>query len=149
MTVTDLWRLVSSVVVATMAVGFTGGCRSGPSPPYNVLFISIDTVRRDFLGCYGHHPRHAPGVSATPNLDALAAEGVRMLDAYASSSWTLPSHVSMMTGEPPVVHGVDTDEQGFAGAGVTLAEVLQRHGYRTVGLFSGPYLDPAWGFGRG
>src|SRR5205085_10492964 len=63
--------------------------------------------------------------------------------------WTLPSHVSMMTGETPVVHGVDTDQQGFEGAGVTLAELLQRHGYRTAGFFSVPYLEPTWGFGRG
>jgi arylsulfatase A-like enzyme len=125
------------------------GCRSDPPPRYNLLLVSIDTVRQDFLGCYGHVPRRAPGVSTSPHLDALAAAGVRMADAYASSSWTLPSHISMMTGQTPVVHGVDTDQQALAGPEPTLAELLGRHGYRTAGVFSGPYLEPMWGFGRG
>jgi hypothetical protein len=76
---------------------------------YNVLFISLDTVRQDVLGIYGHHPRHAPELSTTPNLDRFAYEGVRMAEAYASSSWTLPSHLSMMTGLPALAHGVETE----------------------------------------
>ena len=132
-------------------MGLAIGCqsRSGPVPRYNVLLVSLDTVRQDFLGCYGHRPRRAPDADVSPNLDALARQGVRMQDAYASSSWTLPSHLSMMTGQTPVVHSVDTDLQAFGGPQSTLAEVLRRHGYRTAGVFSGPLLEPLWGFGRG
>src|SRR5262245_7463810 len=62
---------------------------------YNVLLISIDSLRRDLLGCYGSRLPHAPGLSPTPQLDRLASAGVRFTDAYAPSSWTLPSHMSL------------------------------------------------------
>ncbi|HJQ74468.1 MAG TPA: sulfatase [Gaiellaceae bacterium] len=139
-----------SLLVATIGLAFLAGCGEHASPRrYNVLLVSLDTVRGDLLGCYGHRPRHAPGTSTSPNLDALAAAGVRMQDAYAPSSWTLPSHVSMMTGQTPLVHGIDTDEQALDGRLPTLADILHGHGYRTAGVFSGPYLESMWGFGRG
>lgn len=119
------------------------------APPVNVLLISLDTVRQDALGCYGRRPRHAPTLSPSPALDALAREGVRMVDAYASSSWTLPSHMSMMTGQPPLIHAVETDSGTLDPHTPTLAETLEHHGYRTAGIYSAPYLEPHWGFGRG
>src|SRR6185436_16838635 len=91
----------------------------------------------------------APALSPSPALDELARGGVRMIDAYASSSWTLPSHMSMMTGLLPLVHGVDTEGGTLDPALPTLAEILRDHGYRTVGIYSAPYVDPHWGFGRG
>ena len=115
----------------------------------NVLLISIDSLRRDALGCYGAKLPYAPGVSPTPNLDRLAASGVRMTDAYAPSPWTLPSHVSLLTGMSPLVHGVETDLQTMSAGSLTLAEVLRGAGYGTAGVFSGPYLEDVWGFGRG
>jgi arylsulfatase A-like enzyme len=115
-----------------LAVGLAGGC-GGPPPAYNVLLISLDTVRRDALGCYGASPVHAPGISPTPALDDLARQGVRMLDAYAPSSWTLPSHLSLMTGEPPLVHGVETEVGTLDPSSPTLAEILRQHGYRRSG----------------
>ncbi len=120
-----------------------------PRAPVNVLLISIDSLRRDYLGCYGARFPYAPGVSPTPRLDRLAAEGVRLADAYAPSPWTLPSHVSLMTGLSPVVHGVETDLHSMDPAQATLAAVLRAHGYQTAGVFSGPYLEPSWGFGAG
>jgi arylsulfatase A-like enzyme len=115
----------------------------------NVLLISIDSLRRDALGCYGAQLPYAPGVSPTPHLDLLAAEGVRLTDAYAPSPWTLPSHVSLLTGMSPLIHGVETDLQTLSSGSPTLAEVLRGSGYRTAGVFSGPYLENLWGFGRG
>jgi arylsulfatase A-like enzyme len=139
----------SRIVVLACVLTVTSCGRPAPPPRYNVLLISLDTVRRDVLGCYGRRPAHAPLTSPTPNLDALARDGVLMRDAYAPSSWTLPSHLSMMTGEPPLVHGVDYDTGTLAPAAPMLAEILQRAGYRTAGVFSAPYLEPHWGFGRG
>jgi arylsulfatase A-like enzyme len=125
--------------------------RSPPTPatPYNVLLISLDTVRQDFLGSYGHRPRHAPDLSPSPNLDRLAAEGVRMADAYAPSSWTLPSHISLLTGTTPLVHGVETEVITLDPSLPIMAEILGRHGYRTFGLYTAPYVGPHWGFARG
>jgi arylsulfatase A-like enzyme len=119
------------------------------APQYNVLLISLDTVRQDVLGCYGHRPRHAPEISPTPELDRLARDGVRMVDAYSPSSWTLPSHVSLLTGEPPLVHGVETEARTLDPETPTLAEILASGGYRTFAFYSAPYLEPHWGFARG
>src|SRR5205085_9054711 len=52
-------------------VAALGGCSRG-TPHYNVLLISLDTVRQDMLGCYGHRPRRAPGEAVTPAIDRLA-----------------------------------------------------------------------------
>ncbi|MCC6764613.1 MAG: sulfatase [Deltaproteobacteria bacterium] len=117
--------------------------------PYNVLFVSLDTVRQDVLGTYGHRPRFAPDASTSPALDRLAREGVRMADAYSSSSWTLPSHLSMFTGMAPLAHGVESESGVLDPAIATMAEILADHGYRTAGIYSAPFLDPHWGFGRG
>jgi len=49
----------------------------------------------------------------------------------------------------PLIHGVETDLQTMSSGSPTLAEVLRGSGYRTAGVFSGPYLESVWGFGRG
>ena len=63
---------------------------SGNKP--NIILITMDTTRSDHLSCYGYHK------NTTPNLDALAHEGVIFTNAYATSPWTLPSHASIFTG---------------------------------------------------
>jgi arylsulfatase A-like enzyme len=146
-----------AIALVSLALGVAGAAllwrgdpaRARRDAPFNVLFLSLDTVRQDVLGAYGHRPKRAPGASTTPMLDQLAREGVRMADAYASSSWTLPSHMSMMTGRPALAHGVETESGVLDPAIPTMAEILSNHGYRTAGIYSAPYLDPHWGFGRG
>ena len=140
------WR----AVVALFVIAAAASCVRAPrTPSYNVLLISLDTVRQDVLGCYGHRPRRAPDTSPSPALDQLARQGVRMVDAYSPSSWTLPSHLSMLTGQPPLVHGVETEVGTLDASSRTMAEILKAHGYRTAGIYSAPYLEPHWGFGRG
>lgn len=142
-----------AAALAALGIALVSGCATPSAPPapqpYNVLLISLDTVRQDFLGSYGHRPRRAPDVSPTPRLDRLAAEGARLLDARAPTSWTLPSHLSLLTGTTPLTHGVDTEAGVLANDIPTLAERLRREGYRTFGVYSAPYLDLHWGFARG
>jgi hypothetical protein len=113
----------------------------------NLLLISLDSVRADALGVYG--ARLASGESPTPHLDALAAGGLLYLDAHATTSWTLPSHTSLFTGLPELAHAVEQDGERLAAEIPTLAETLATAGYRTFGVYSGPYLDPRYGFARG
>ncbi len=115
----------------------------------NVLLISLDSVRRDMLSCYGYASPFAPEEKSTPNLDRLAAEGVLFEDAYATSSWTLPSHVTLLWGVPELVHAVELDSHRPADGIRNLTEVLQQNGRHTAGFYSGPYLDPRFGFARG
>jgi arylsulfatase A-like enzyme len=135
-----------------VAIAFAAVGRSAPglaAPRYNVLLISIDSLRRDAVGCYGARSPYAGDAAASPTLDRLATSGVRFDDAYAPSPWTLPSHVTLMTGRSPVAHQVETDLNTMRPGETTLAEILRGKGYRTAGVFSGPYLEPHWGFGLG
>ncbi|MFT5288500.1 MAG: arylsulfatase A-like enzyme [Planctomycetota bacterium] len=115
----------------------------------NVLLISLDSTRRDLLSVYGHEAIHAPGTPTSPELDRLASEGVLFEEAYSTTSWTLPSHWSLMTGEPELVHAVDLDHHRPSPGLVPIAESLSKAGYRTAGFFTGPYLEPQFGFDRG
>ncbi|MFQ5811355.1 MAG: sulfatase-like hydrolase/transferase, partial [Armatimonadota bacterium] len=66
----------------------------------NVLFIAIDTLRADYLGCYGY-PK-----PTSPTIDALAASGVCFENAFSVASYTHPNYTSMFTGRYPITHGV-------------------------------------------
>src|SRR5947199_8794285 len=71
-----------------------------------LLFITIDTLRADYLSCYGRK------TISTPPIDGLAARGVRCAQAIAQVPLTAPSHASILTGAYPQVHGV-RDMGGF------------------------------------
>src|SRR5690606_35084320 len=73
-----------------------------PAPP-NLLLISLDTLRKDHLSCYGH-PR-----PTSPFLDRFAAGAVRFEHCLSPSSHTLPSHASLLTGRLPPEHGAVND----------------------------------------
>ncbi len=109
----------------------------------NILLVSIDTLRADHVHCYGYERE------TTPNIDALAAEGVRFTQMTSSSSWTLPAHVTMLTGIPPQHHGVVNDGTKLGPQVTTLPEVLKGAGYQTAGFVSGVYLLPMYGFDQG
>jgi arylsulfatase A-like enzyme len=96
----------------------------------NLLLISIDTLRADHLGCYGY-PRNT-----TPTLDRLAAEGVLFENATAPSSWTVPSHASLLSGRYPRSHGVQEPEHRFPDDVETLASLLEHHGYASRGIIN-------------
>ena len=134
-------------MASLLAFGACSGTDDAPRP--NVLLISIDSLRRDLVGAYGFESPFAPGVSSSPTLDRLASEGALLENAYATTSWTLPSHLTMLTGHPELLHGVDMDQHVPDPSRRLLSERLQAVGYRTAGFFSGPYLDPDFDFARG
>jgi arylsulfatase A-like enzyme len=120
-----------------------------PSQKLNVVLISIDSVRRDHVGIYGRRPRYAPEVAITPNIDALAQQGVVFDDAFTTTSWTLPAHMALMTGRSDVAHGVQTDRFHRDPLHRTLAQAFSDDGYATGGFYSGPYLSDKYGFDAG
>src|SRR5436190_10200400 len=109
----------------------------------NVLLITIDTLRGDALGCYG-------GTARTPNIDALAAAGIRFTFAHAHSVVTLPSHASMLTGTYPFQHGLRENSGYRLAPGLpTLATLLKAQGFAT-GAFVGAFpLDARFGLTPG
>jgi arylsulfatase A-like enzyme/Tfp pilus assembly protein PilF len=108
----------------------------------NVLLVTIDTLRADRVGAFG-------GAYPTPTLDRLAAGGLRFTRAYAHAPTTLPAHASIFTGLLPPRHGVRVNGSELDGRPATLAELLERSGYRT-GAFVGSFvLDARFGLSRG
>jgi len=119
------------------------GCGSEPRP-YNVLIVSIDTLRADRLGCDGY------ARPTSPALDRLASEhAVRFAIAIAEAPWTLPSHVTLLSGLHPLSHGVRQPSQAPAAEVRLLAERLSELGHYTFGITDGGWLSEPWGFARG
>ncbi|MBC8329057.1 MAG: sulfatase-like hydrolase/transferase, partial [Planctomycetes bacterium] len=141
-------RLLLPVAVLAAAAGLWHASRRSP-PRYNLVLISIDSLVRDRLGLYGHRPQFAPKLAVSPRLDALARESVVFDDAQANSSWTLPVHMSLMTGLGDGGHQVVDDGHLLDPLRRTLAQQFRDAGAATAGFYSGPYLDPRFGFGRG
>lgn len=136
-----------------MAAEFVRWSRSGAPPPRrrrprgarpNVLLVSIDTLRADHLGCYGHDR------DVSPNIDDLAARGAVFLQAFSTASWTLPGHMSMLTSLYPSFHKLEA-RRGIRldSSETTLAELLKAAGYRTAGFVNHPFLSARWGFDEG
>jgi hypothetical protein len=118
-------------------------CTPPPRSVDNVVLISIDSLRADHVGAYGYAP------PTSPTLDSLAATGVRFERAYSTTSWTLPAHAALLSGWFDESHGATESNKTIAPGVPMLAEALSRAGIATTGIFSGPYLDPSFGFDRG
>lgn len=137
-----VWLVVRSGGAGEPAAGRDRVARHVDHPP-NVLFISVDMLRADHLHCYGYSR------PTSPRLDRLAAEGVLFQNEISSSSWTLPAHAALFTSLPDSVHGCTDTDKRLPSSLTTLAERFAAAGYLTAGFFSGPYLHPAFGLGRG
>lgn len=136
--------------VALALAGLVAGCGgSAVTRAENVLLISVDSLRLDHVGAHGRTNPNAPGESTTPAFDALAARGVRVDGARSTTSWTLPSHAALLTGLPDLLHGVVENRRRLNPELTTLAELLSAAGFGTAGFYSGPNLDPTFGFADG
>ena len=108
-----------------------GAYLQGRAPRPNVLLICIDDLRPD-LGCY--RPQGAPSTVVTPNLDSLAAEGVRFTSAWCQQALCNPSRASFLTGCRPLTTGVTDLKTHFRSAlpdVKTLPEWFKDNGYHT------------------
>jgi arylsulfatase A-like enzyme/tetratricopeptide (TPR) repeat protein len=109
----------------------------------NVLLVTIDTLRGDALSCEG-------GPARTPNIDALAAAGIRFSFAHAQAVVTLPSHASILTGLYPFQHGYRENSGYRLTPGVqTLASRLKAGGFSTAAFVAAFPLDARFGLTPG
>jgi arylsulfatase A-like enzyme len=112
---------------------------------YDVLLISLDTLRADRLGAYGYDR------ATSPNLDRLFGEsGVVVERAYAQATNTLRGHAAMLTGLRPAVAVTVQDDtsdrvRGFA----TLGDRLRTAGYLTAAFTENAYVSNFFGFATG
>ncbi|MFB6160421.1 MAG: sulfatase [Haloferacaceae archaeon] len=101
----------------------------------NVLFVVMDTVRKDRLTPYGYDR------ATTPGLADFAEEATVFDEAVAPAPWTLPVHASLFTGMYPSEHGADQENPYLEGA-TTLAQTLSTAGYDTACYSSNAWITP-------
>ena len=121
--------------------------RLGQTKRPNIIIISVDTLRPDHLGCYGY------ARATSPVIDRLAKRGVLFRNAYSTSSWTMPAHMSLFTSLYPSFHKLEQADKlrgiRLDDSEKTLAQLLKGSGYATAGFVAHTFLDAEWGFDRG
>ena len=132
------------ILILTALATLDAAAQTPAKPALNVVLITIDTLRADHLGCYGYKQ------VKTPNIDGLAADGVRFENAFAVVPVTLPSHSSMLTGTYPMLSGMhDFSGNKLSPLQPTLASVLKQAGYQTGAVIGAAVLDSRFGLNQG
>jgi arylsulfatase A-like enzyme len=119
-----------------------------------IILIVIDALRADHVSAYGYER------ATTPNLDAIARDGIVFEQAFSAANWTKPSTASLFTGRLPHHHGclvghLRREKAGSVVADLlpdeltTFAELLQEHGWYTCGLTENKHITERYGFGQG
>lgn len=109
----------------------------------NLLIVSIDTLRAQNVGAYGH-PR-----DTTPFMDSLAAQGSLFENAVTASVTTGPAHMSLFTGLYPVHHGMRGGLEPRSPTATPVAVLLRGAGYHTAAFTENGYIIRELGFGDG
>ncbi len=111
--------------------------------PKAVVLFTVDTLRADHLGCYGYQR------NTSPNMDRLSREGVLFENMIASSSCTVPSCATLISGFAPPRHGA-MDQEGVLSSSInTLMERFKNAGYTTLAVTANPLLSRYRGFAQG
>ena len=100
----------------------------------NIVFLVLDTLRSDRLGCYGYSR------DTSPNLDTFATQATLFQNAISPAQWTIPSHAAMFTGEPPSTHLTLQSSDVLPACFTTLAQHLGAIGYRRTGFCNNPLV---------
>lgn len=134
-----LLSILIFVFLSLLGCAREGNRLSGGFKDYNIVLISVDTLRADYVGCYG-----AP--IKTPFIDSIAHSGFVFESMFTTSSTTLPAHVSLLTSLYP-----KDIRNGYALADSvnTMAEVLGGHGYLNWGFVSALPLDVRFNLDQG
>lgn len=132
------------VLLGACGEGDTGSNPSQGQPRDNLVLISIDTLRPDHLGCYGHP------VPTSPNIDRLCDDSVVFDQAIAHAPSTLHSHASILTSLLPHHHQATWGgKTRLPDSAVTLAETLRAAGYSTAAFTGGGQMDRVFGLDQG
>jgi arylsulfatase A-like enzyme len=133
----SLWLLTAAALC---------GCSRAPRPPLagkNLLLISVDTLRPDYLSPYGR-------TIETPTFQRLADEGVTFEQAVSPVPLTQPAHTSLLTGQYPGRHGVrDNADFTLSDRAQSLFERLKDAGYQTGAVVAASVLARRTGLDQG
>lgn len=127
-------RAVVAGLVVLVVMSLTGG--AGAANKWNVVIVTADTLRADMLGCNGNTQ------VKTPNLDALARDGVNFHRAYTNITTTTPSHATLFTSLYPRDHKAYSNTAKISSKITTLDEVMRQAGWYTAAMINMPWLNP-------
>ncbi len=113
--------------------------------PFDVLLVSLDTVRWSSTTLSGYER------DTTPNLAAFASlpGSVVFSRAYTNGAWSMPAYASLFTGQDAMTHGVGFLRAEVDPAQSTMADMMAAYGYTTTAYCSGPHIAPETGLNRG
>lgn len=139
---------VCVILLTGLLLSLFSGCKAYRGirsiPTKSVILITVDSLRLDYLGDYGH-----PGIR-TPNLDWLARRGLTITTSVSPSSSTLAANATVLTGLYPYQHKARIDGTLALGGTVkTLPELLHAKGYATGAFISSIFLAKGFGLERG
>jgi arylsulfatase A-like enzyme len=135
--------LIKRILPLIMAIVFLLPACSGTKAKPDILLVTIDTLRRDHVGVYGY-PRQT-----TPFIDELAKKGVMFKNVITPIPVTDGSHASILTSLHPLTHNVIINGSVLSGRVETLAEVLKKNGYFTMGAVAVKHLGKKYNFSQG
>jgi arylsulfatase A-like enzyme len=110
---------------------------------YNVILITLDTQRSDYLSCYN------PATAPTPNIDRIAREGIQFTNAFSLIPITMPAHAAIFTSHPPHDLKVFNNGDKFQHNFPMFTDLLEQKGYTTVGFISLGILNRNFGLAQG
>lgn len=142
-------------ILFLLSLALCPSLNAAPAFKPNIIMIMVDTLRADYLGCYGFQG------AISPNIDAFANESLLFSQCLVQASWTKPSVATLFTGLYPESHRVFMLDRGvlkkqanvfrmdtMPQEAVTLTEVLKLEGYQTLGFVSNPLVFGI-GYGQG
>ena len=134
--------IILAVIILRIALIIDSNMNKPAGP--NVIFISIDTLRSDHLGCYGYSK------NTTPNIDKFSKDSVLFRNCIAQSSSTTTSHASMFTSLIPSHHKASHSANiAISEDVITLCEFLKDENYTTISYNGGGQVASIYGFDRG
>ena len=151
------WILAAGAVVALLAIGscyhlirentnFVGKAEFASAPKDknlpDIVVLVIDTLRYDAILKRDGRPKSSPFAN-------FANAGRVYSNAYATAGWTLPTHVSMVSGLLPIKHRTDQENWEMGEHFPVFPELLAAKGYFNAGISENPYLSRFSGFPRG
>jgi len=122
---------------------FFPACRKEADKPQVILLITIDTLRKDHLGCFGYER------NTSPFIDQLAKNGILFKNAISPLPLTDPSHASIHTALHPLVHGVNQNSTKLPQKAETIAEVMKKNGFHTIAAVAVFHMSKVYQFNQG
>lgn len=132
-------RYIVSLIFLAIGISLIGA-----EPHPNILIITVDTLRYDYISC------NNPKAPHTPNIDLLAKDGVNFINARSPVPITLPAHTCIMTGLYPPQTGVrDNGISALPDEIPTIASILLKNGYHTAAVIGSIALERRFGLSKG